>query len=162
MIPGVHPPSIAALGSRAGLMAMAAAAVTLTPRYRFYLTEHFSVPLLAVAGVFAALMFIGSFSYIPTLALVVAGGLSGFGYVKLLKAGYRPGNWMYSLSHKVASLVTPNEEVLRAKRSKDSNYNRYGQVSQSRVDSILDKINQKGVNSLTAEEREILAKASKE
>jgi len=165
MLPGSagRIPQVAGLlGSRAGLMAMAAAAVTLAPRYRFYLTEHFSVPLLLVAGVFAGLMFIGSFSYIPVLALVVAGGLSGFGYVKLLKAGYRPGEWMYTLSHRVASLVTPNEDAIRAKRNQGRNENKYGRVSQSRVDSILDKINQKGVSSLTAEEREILAKASKE
>jgi hypothetical protein len=35
-------------------------------------------------------------------------------------------------------------------------------VTQQRIDDILDKINQKGYNSLTQEEKDILSRASKD
>ncbi|MCW3123891.1 MAG: rhomboid family intrarane serine protease [Flavipsychrobacter sp.] len=156
------------LGPRAGLMGMAAAAVTLTPQYRLYLTETFSIPLLVVAGVFTFLMIIGSGFYLPVIIVLLAGALTGFGYIKLLNAGYRPGQWMYQLTHKIASTVTPDEEALRRKNSAKRNevlskmYEPRNGVSQSRIDAILDKINQKGYNSLTAEEKETLMRVGKE
>ena len=156
------------LGPRAGLMGMAAAAVTLTPQYRLYLTETFSIPLLVVAGVFAFLMVIGSGFYLPVIIVLIAGALTGFGYIKLLHAGYRPGHWMYQLTNKIASTVTPDEEALRRKNSNKRNevlnkmYEPRNGVSQSRIDAILDKINQKGYNSLTADEKETLMRVGKE
>ena len=156
------------LGPRAALMAMAAAAVTLTPKYRFYLTETFSIPLMLMAGIFAALMILGSGFYLPIILLLVAGALSGFGYIKLLQAGYRPGEWMYSFKAKVEGLVTPDENAAWKKHSKKRNemlnkiYEPKHGISQKRIDDILDKILQKGYNSLSAEEKDTLMRAGKE
>jgi len=167
LLPVSMPATIGILGSRAGLMGMAAAAVSLTPQYRFYLTETFSVPILVVAGVFAALMIIGSGFFLPVILMLAGGALMGFWYIKLLKAGYRPGEWMYSFSEKVESLVTPNENALWLKQSKKRNegagamYEPKNGISQKRIDDILDKINQKGYNSLSKEEKDILLRAAK-
>ena len=156
------------LGPRAGLIGMAAAAVTLTPKYRLYFTETFSLPLLAVAGVFAALMLIGSGFYLPVIFMLVGGGLAGFGYVKILQAGYRPGDWMYDVAGKIAGTVTPDEEAIRRKRGSkreavlNSQYEPKLGISQKRIDDILDKINQRGYSSLTKEEKDILMRAGKE
>ena len=41
-------------------------------------------------------------------------------------------------------------------------YSKIPNLNQARVDEILDKINQKGYNNLTAEERDILRRAAEE
>ncbi len=165
---GKAPHTIGLLGPRAGLIGMAAAAVTLTPQYRFYLTETFSIPIMAVAGVFAVLMIIGSGFYLPVIFMLLGGGLVGFGYVRLLRAGYRPGEWMYQVTGKIEGLVTPDENAAwkrhNNKRTEILNkiYEPKNGVSQKRIDDILDKINQKGYNSLSAEEKDTLLRAGKE
>ena len=157
------------LGPKAGLIGMAAAALTLAPRHRFYLTETFSLPLVGVAGVFALLMVIGSGFYLPVIVLLLAGGLTGFGYIRSLQAGYRPANWIYAITDKVEGLVTPDEDIVWKKHSAKRNqilnnyYRNQGPgASKKTVDDILDKINQKGYNSLTKEEKAILMQVSKE
>ena len=163
---GKTPPVISLLGPRAGLIGLAAAAVTITPGYRFYITETFTIPLMLVAGIFGVLMLLGSGFYLPVILMLVAGGGSGFVYIRLLKAGYRPGQWIYNISDRVESLVTPSREVLNRKNSQTyTSYNKYepkSGVSQQQIDIILDKINQKGYNSLTKEERQMLFRAGKE
>jgi membrane associated rhomboid family serine protease len=163
---GACPPYI--LGPRAGLIGFAAAAVTLTPKYQFYLTETFRIPLLVVAGIFAALMVLGSGYWLPVVFMLIGGALTGFSYVKLLQAGYRPGEWMHQLTGKVESLVTPDENAEWKKHNKKRNealdkmYAPKQGISQKRIDDILDKINQKGYNSLSSEEKDILVRAGKE
>jgi len=163
---GTCPPHI--MGPRAGLMGICAAAVTITPKYRFYLTETFSIPIMAVAGVFLVLMLIGSGYYLPVVAMMAGGALAGFLFIKLLQAGYRPAEWLYIIAHKLESMVTPNEQAI-AKRNKV----RRGTVlknmgtqaansTEKKVDDILDKILQKGYNSLTPDEKEVLIRAGKD
>jgi membrane associated rhomboid family serine protease len=159
---GKCPPLI--LGPRAGLVGMATAAFTLTPKYRFYINDHFSIPMGVVAGIFAVLMVFSTGFYIPMLLMIVGGGLAGFVYVKLLQTGYRPGAWMYDLPARMENIVTPNENVIRRARSNKRNevmsqVDTKQSISQKRVDDILDKINQKGYNSLTSEEKELLMRA---
>lgn len=154
------------LGPRAGLIGIAAAAVTLSPQYRIYITETFRVHILVVAGIFAVLMITNSGFYFPVIFLLVGGGLMGFFYVKLLKAGYRPGNWMYTYTNKVYYMLEPGHT--NQKNTKDRNTSSSGMyepktgITQKRIDDILDKINQKGYNSLSAEEKDILLKAAKD
>ena len=153
------------MGSRAGLMGMAAAAVTLTPQYRLYLTPTFSVPLVLVAGIFGVLMLLSSGLNIPVLLLLISGGLTGYGYIMLLRKGYRPGEWIYNLAGKIESTVTPSEKVewTRSRNTRTGNaYEPKHGISQSRIDEILDKINQKGYNSLSKEEKEALLRAGKD
>ena len=165
---GKPPHIIGLLGPRAGLMGLAAAAVTLTPQYRFYLTETFSIPIMVVAGIFGVLMIIGSGFYLPVILMLAGGGLMGFAYIKLLKAGYRPGGWMYALKGKIEGLVTPDENAEWKRHNKtrskmlDKIYEPKNGISQKRIDEILDKINQKGYNALSKEEKDALMRAGKE
>lgn len=154
------------VGCSAGLMGMAVAAYTLSPKYRFYLSETFSIPIAVVAGVFAVLMFIETGFYLPLILMLVGGGLTGFAYIKLLKAGYRPADWIYAIIGKIEQSVTPDEGAIRQRNSTKRNnvltniYKTSDGISQKRIDDILDKINQKGYNSLSKEEKEVLFKAS--
>ena len=172
LLPGewgkIPPHIIGLLGPRAALMAMAAAAVTLTPKYRFYLTETFSIPIMLAAGVFAALTILGSGFYPPIIIMLIGGAATGFGYIRILQAGYRPGAWMYALTGRVGRLFTPDENAsgTRYNNSRSEMLNKTYEpkqgITQQRIDAILDKILQKGYNSLSGEEKETLMKAGKQ
>jgi membrane associated rhomboid family serine protease len=153
------------LGPNAAMTAMAAAAVTLTPQYKFYLTERIGVPILVLAAIFFALMLLGSGLYVPVVLLQLAGAGTGYAYIRLLRSGYRPSHWMYSVTGRIEGLVTPDDQAIKrrnAARNAARVYDPNASVSQKRIDDILDKINQKGYNSLSAEEKEILMRAGKE
>ena len=164
---GKPPFTLGILGPRAGLMGLAAAAFTLTPKYRFYLTETFSIPFAVVAGIFTVLMIFGSGFYLPVILMIAGGGVVGFAYIRALQAGYRPGEWMYRLTGSIEGLVTPDENAAWKRHAKKRNemlgrYEPKNGVTQKRIDEILDKINQKGYNSLSAAEKETLLKAGKQ
>lgn len=147
------------LGPRAGIMGMCIAAVTISPKYKFYLTETFSIPIMVVAGIFVVLTFLSSGFYFPIALLIAGGGLTGFAYVRLLRAGYRPGQWMYALGNGLERSVTPKSGAISNIRRESRKVPLSSR--QERVDELLDKINQKGYKSLSQEERDFLSGAGK-
>ncbi|GAA4465061.1 rhomboid family intramembrane serine protease [Nemorincola caseinilytica] len=156
---GKCPPYI--MGPRAGLMGICVAAVTLSPGYRLYLSDTFSIPLMLLAGIFAVLTLMGTGYYMPVVMMVLGGGLMGFAYVKMLNAGYRPGAWMYDIGGTLSRMVTPDAAAIQRRRAKQVYYDPREQSQreqQSRVDEILDKINRAGYNSLSKDEKEFLKK----
>lgn len=161
---GNCPPYI--MGPRAGLMGICCAAITVTPGYRFYLTETFSIPIMVVAGIFGVLMIVGSGFYLPVILMLAGGGLVGFGYIRLLRAGYRPGQWMYSLGNKLESLATPGDSARRKTAAiRNTAYTSgTGPIADAskKIDDLLDKINQRGYKSLSKEERDFLSSVGKE
>ncbi len=163
---GYCPPHI--MGPRAGLMGICAAAITISPKYRFYLTDTFSLPIMGVAGVFLVLMLIGSGYYMPVVGMMAGGALAGFLFIKLLQAGYRPAEWIYTIGDKLERMVTPNEQAIAKRNSvrRGAALNSKPPLATSsaekKVDDILDKILQKGYNSLTADEKETLIRAGKD
>lgn len=147
------------MGPRAAIMGMCVAAVTISPKYRFYLTETFSIPMMVVAGIFVVLTILSSGYYFPIILLIAGGGLTGFVYIQLLRAGYRPGRWMYTVSNWLQNSVTPNAAKVAARPTSAQREMRKSR--QERVDELLDKINQKGYKSLSQEERDFLSNAGK-
>lgn len=160
---GDHPAYI--MGPQAGLMGMCVAAITISPRYRFYLSETFSVPMLAVAGIYMALSIYSARHHMPVVIMAAGGSLTGFCYIKLLQAGYKPGAWMYDIGGTLQRMATPNEEAI-ARRRKEQALNDPDQQTerekQDRVDELLDKINRRGYSSLSKAEKEYLRKAGHE
>jgi membrane associated rhomboid family serine protease len=157
------------MGPRAGIMGMAVAAVAISPNYRFYLSETFTIPLMLVAGVYVILMLLGSGFSFPVLMLLLSGAGMGFAYVKLLKLGYKPADWMFSLMYKIENTVTPKNERRYVKSQTYPVGNGFSKPApqakgsiQGRVDDLLDKINQKGYNALSKEEKEFLTRVGKE
>lgn len=154
------------LGAHAGVMTLAVAALTISPGYRFYLGEHFSIPIIVVAGIFFFLAIINSNMEGPRLLLLAGAALTGFGYIKLLQAGYKPGTWVYGIFERMDRMVTPDDNAVKKHGKKRSQVLKMSQPrpdsKQKRVDELLDKINQKGYDSLTKEEKDFLLKASNE
>lgn len=156
------------LGPRAGLMGLAIASITLSPKYRFYFTEHFHVPLAAIVGFFVLISILSSQFALPDISLLAGGGFMGFAYIKLLQNGYRPGNWMYDLYEYMDNSFTPKEKKAIDKSYAQSFTPSYTTskskttITQRLIDDILDKINQNGYDALSKEEKEILLKAGKE
>lgn len=146
------PDNAMVMGAQAGIMALMAAAITLSPRYRIYLSDYFSIPLLLLAGIFVLLMVINSNFEIATITLLVTGAAAGFGYIKLLQKGYQPGAWAYRLYNKVDTILSPAAAV-KPQRSKPQ--------SEQAIDRILDKINEKGYHSLSSAEKDELRNTSR-
>ena len=168
LIPGLSAGPIFVLTANAGVMALAAATVTLAPRYRFYLGEHFSIPLLVVVGIYIALNGLVYASHLPLLMMSIGGLGAGYLTMTTLKRGYQPGAWMYRITDGLGGSMTPNDfkprrnqrrqRVIQLSRKPETDK----ETTQRRVDEILEKIHQRGYASLTPEERDMLMQASKE
>lgn len=156
------------LGCHAGVMALAVAAMTLAPNYRFYLGPSFSIPMVIVAAIYGVLAVVDTDLH-PVLLLSLGGGaLTGFVYAKMLQAGRRPGDWVYNLFSSIERSMTPDEQIAwkkekhRRNQVLSKNYEPKQGISQQRIDELLEKIHKNGYNALTREEKEMLLRASKE
>lgn len=151
--------------AQAGVMALMGAALTLAPRYRFYLGERLAIPIWIVVAIYLMLNVAAiDAGNPPMLFLALGGAAAGSLTMLLIRRGYRPGAWMYSFSGTVNSWGTPDEDKLRRANStrRQMVNSRPGTLSrQQRIDAILDKINQRGYGALTKEERELLQQESK-
>jgi hypothetical protein len=86
-----------------------------------------------------------------------------------MRKGYDWSNWMNNAYDWVNNLFNP-EKPKKGKRiktelfykSSTKPYSKTSNITQQRIDDLLDKINQKGYNSLTDDEKELLKRASKE
>jgi membrane associated rhomboid family serine protease len=165
LIPGVGPVSYL-MGASPGLMALAAAAFTLTPNFRFYLGPTFSIPIVVVAVIFVFLMVMNVGTHPAMILSLVGGAATGYFYVRALQRGNKPGEWVYEIGGRVENSMTPRADRFRTKA--DGPMRRVypapqrRSLSQRRVDELLEKIHQKGYNALTEEEKQILVQASKE
>jgi hypothetical protein len=147
-------------------MALAAAAFTLTPSFRFYLGPTFSIPIVVVAVIFVFLMVMNVGTHPAMILSLVGGAAAGYFYVKALQRGNKPGEWVYEIGGRVENSMTPRADRFRTKN--DGPLRRVypapqrRSLSQRRVDELLEKIHQKGYSALTEEEKQILVQASKE
>ena len=99
----------------------------------------------------------------------LAGGLMGFLFIIMLRRGYDWSDWMNNVYDWANNLFNPDKPK-KGKNIKDELFYKSGSapfkktpnVTQQRVDEILDKINQKGYSFLTDEEKDLLKRASKE
>jgi len=156
------------LNAQSGVMTIAVAALTLAPHYRYYLGERMAIPIMLVFVIYLLLnVMAGMQGNTATLILLGAAAGIGFGYMRLLQRGYRPGKWLYSRLGRLENVFTPNEEKLREHKN-GKRYNTYQHIkktshhSQEYIDRLLEKIHDKGYESLSTEEKNALFKASRE
>jgi membrane associated rhomboid family serine protease len=130
------------LGANASIMAIAVATTTLAPNFRLFRILNGGIPLWILTLLYVVIDFVGSGGTAHHLAHL-GGGLIGY-------------------------LFIPDKNAAPKQSAKDKIfYNTGGRkpylkkpvVTQQRIDQILDKINQKGFEYLTEEEKNILKKA---
>ena len=156
------------IGGGAAVMAIAVATTTLAPDYRIFPLISGGIPLWVLTVVFVAIDFGSMAGTTGSTAFAhLAGALVGFLYIKQLNKGKDLGNWMYQLTEWVNNLFNPEKKY---KSSKQQHFYKVEKqpfeikpnLTQQKLDAILDKINQKGYDLLTADEKDFLKRASKE
>ena len=145
-------------GASCAVMAVAFAALMFKPNYKLWLLPNMGVPLWVFVLVFVALRLASiQLSNLPYLFLMLGGLLVGLLYTNLLNSFFdactaflkNSANWFdnrhfvkaHSSGKRRQTTQTPFKHV---------------HLSSSKIDQLLDKINEKGMNSLSAEERKLL------
>lgn len=155
------------LGANASIMAVAVAATALTPDYRFFKRLNGGIPLWILTLLYIIIDFAGSGGGAAHHLAHLGGGLTGFLFIVSLRRGYDWGKWMNDVYYWFVNLFNPDKTVQTQKIKEKIFYKTGGQkpfvkrpaITQQRIDEILDKINQKGYQHLSEEEKTILKKA---
>jgi membrane associated rhomboid family serine protease len=160
-------------GAGVAVMTIALAATVTAPDYRIFPMISGGIPIWVITAIYLVIVLAnlsGSGHSLPEFAAHLAGGLTGFFYVRQLQRGNDWSNWMHRFYSWLMNLFNPNNKKTKQPVSKQFFYKtkdkepftRTPNISQKRIDDILDKINQKGYDSLTKEEKEILKKAGED
>jgi membrane associated rhomboid family serine protease len=164
--------SSSAIGASAGVMAIAIATTVLAPNFRIFPLINGGIPLWVVTLIFviidlATIPYNNPGGHIAHLA----GAGMGFLFMVMFKKGSDWSGWINAFFDWVNNLFNPDKPK-RGRTMKSQVFYKTGtvvpfkvtksNVTQQRVDEILDKIHQKGYNALTVEEKEILKRAGEE
>ncbi len=153
-------------GAAAPVVGLAVAATIMSPNYRIFPMIGNGIPLWVLTAVFL-IIDLGTVSMSMNLLLGhSAAGLAGYAFVALLKTGRDAGAWMHGFSNWVMDLFNPEKKYRSGKKenihykAKKQPYIKRPNLTQQKLDEILDKINQHGYDTLSEEEKEFLKKAS--
>ena len=155
------------VGASAAVFAVMVAVATLLPDYTFFLLFFGSVKIKYIALAYIVISLLGSVGGNAGGNVAHLGGaLMGFIYTKQLQAGVNWGGWITAILDWINSLfvskpkvkVTYRKEEPKAKKSTGSTSTK---ASQDEIDTILDKISDRGYESLSKDEKEKLFNASK-
>lgn len=143
-------------GGLAALTAVATAAVMFKPTYKFWAFLGIGIPIWVMALLFLALNLavIGSYS-LGLLLLILGGIIIGVGYNTFLSSFFE---WC-TLKLKQWSDYFWNNDNFKVKQKQKTSKEipfRVVNASDKKIDEILDKINEKGIDSLTSDEKRIL------
>jgi membrane associated rhomboid family serine protease len=151
------------------IMGIAIASTTLAPDHRFFKRLNGGIPLwvLTIIYVFIDISSVAGVGLAYSISHIM-GGLTGFFFVFSMQRGVDWSHWMNDVYHWFMNLFNPAKKTSPQKRIREKVfYNTGGQkpfsrkprITQDRVDEILDKINQKGYQALTDDEKDILKRA---
>jgi membrane associated rhomboid family serine protease len=157
------------LGANASVMAVAVATTALAPNYRFFRQIRNGIPIWVLTGIYILIDFAGVAGSGAAYSLShLAGGLAGFLFVLFLQKGKDGSVWMNKFYYSIMHLFDPKpkknqntEEKIFYEQGNRQPYVKTTNITQKKLDEILDKINQQGYHFLTKEEKEFLEKVSK-
>ncbi|HEX6191933.1 MAG TPA: rhomboid family intramembrane serine protease [Chitinophagaceae bacterium] len=158
-------------GASAGVMAIAVGTTMLAPDYRIFPMLNGGIPLWALTIIFVII----DFAAMPVsntgghIAHIAGAGM-GFLFIYQMRRGNDWSVWMNNVFDWTGNLFNPDrprkiksqKQKYFYKVGKTSPYKKVPNVTQKRIDEILDKINLKGYRFLTDEEKEILRRASED
>jgi membrane associated rhomboid family serine protease len=154
------------VGASAAVFAVMVAAATLLPNYTFFLLFFGPVRIKYIAGAYILLSFIGTVGPNNGGNLAHLGGaLIGFVYVRQLQVGVNWGGWITATLEWLKGLFQSRPKVKVTYRKAEPQARgknpSFAKATQQEIDEILDKISDKGYESLTKDEKEKLFNASK-
>ena len=158
-------------GANASVIAIAIAVTTVAPDYRIFPMINGGIPLWILTVLyllinFSTIAYGDSGSYIANLA----GAGAGFFFIYRLRRGHDGSILLNQFFDWCNDLFNPDRKK-KNRSPKDEFYYKVSgtqpfkkipNVTQQRIDEILDKINQQGYRFLTDEEKEILKRAADE
>lgn len=173
LIPKLSPgiPVATMLGANASVMAVAVATTAVAPDYRLFPMINGGIPLWIITLIYV----IVDFATVPAgdagkyLAHIAGAGI-GYLFIYQVRRGNDWSIWMNRFFDWVNDLFNPDKKV-KQRNVKDEffykvhgahPYKRIPNITQKRIDDILDKINRDGYHFLTDEEKDILRRASSE
>jgi membrane associated rhomboid family serine protease len=165
----VNMPIANVVGASAGAMAIAIATTVLAPGYRFFPMINGGIPLWVITLIYIIIdvaMITGSNS--GGHIAHIGGALMGYLFVVQLRKGRDLSDPINRFFSWVANLFNPNKKHWKKTAKRDFHYSVKGtepfkkipNITQKRIDDILDKINQQGYRYLTEEEKDILKRAA--
>jgi hypothetical protein len=159
-------------GASIGVVAIAIASTILSPQYRFFPMISGGIPLWVVTMIFILIDLSSLAGNSALVAAHLASGLTGYGFAVSLNRGKDWSESMNQAYEWFVNLFNPAVKQKVKKRVKvevfydtkgKSPFKRTSNLTQQRIDDILDKINQKGgYDRLTEEEKDLLRRASEE
>ena len=158
-------------GANCSIAAVAVATTIISPDYRIFPMISGGIPLWILTLIFVLLNFSGirNGDLASYLAYAGAAGV-GFLFIDQLRRGRDGSIWINNFFDWIGNLFNPDVKK-KSKNKKDeffynvSNtqpFKKIPNITQKRIDEILDKINQQGYRYLTNEEKEILKRAAEE
>lgn len=163
-------PTATLYGANAAIMAIAISTTTVAPDYRIFPMINGGIPLWVLTLVYVII----DFGFLPAgnpAAYIahLAGAGMGFLFIYKLRKGSDWSEWMNAVFSWAENLFDPDNKKSAVKpkdqyfyKVKDAQpFKKTPNVTQKRIDDILDKINQKGFHFLSDEEKDILKRAAK-
>jgi membrane associated rhomboid family serine protease len=162
----VETPPSGMVGASGAVFAVMVAAATLLPDYTFFLLFLGPIKIKYIALFFIVASFIATTSLNAGGNFAHLGGaLMGFVYIKQLQAGVNWGGWITTLLDSFKGLFGSQSKVKVTYRKTEPKVHqptsKASKASQDEIDNILDKISDRGYESLSKEEKEKLFNASK-
>ncbi len=159
-----------ALGASAGVMAVAVATTIVAPNYRIFPMLNGGIPLWLITTVYIIIDLATIPGNNPGGHIAhLAGALIGFLFMFFFRKGYDWSEWMNNAWDWFDNLFNPEKPANKPQfkdelfyKASTRPYKKTPNVTEQRIDEILDKINQRGYNALTDEEKELLKRASQE
>jgi Uncharacterized membrane protein (homolog of Drosophila rhomboid) len=153
------------VGASGAVYAIMVGAATLLPDYTFFLLFLGPVRIKYIAAFYIVLSFLGSVGGNAGGNIAHLGGaLMGFVYIKQMQVGVNWGGWITSILDWIRNLFTSNPKVkvtYRKEGDQKKQAPKFSKATQDEIDAILDKISDKGYESLSKDEKEKLFDASK-
>lgn len=149
------------IGASAGIVGLMVATAVLIPNHEVMLILLGQVKLKWLVIVLVLLFYFnipksnagGEISHL-------GGALFGYLFMIYLRKGTDLTKWMQNILGIFTNERKTKMRILEKTKLNDEQYNQRKKIMEETVDSILDKINKSGYNSLTKEEKDILYRAS--
>ncbi len=146
-------------GASTCIMAVAFAAVFFKPSYKFWALFGVGIPIWVLVMLFVGLKMASIQLYnIPSLFLLLGGLTIGLLYNNILSVFFEKCTYLLKQSGAMMdnkNFVLNKEPETRRRVAKDIPF-KHVHMSPSRIDAILDKISERGINALSKEERRLL------